>query len=530
MERKTTYSFIAYSFLLGLILSLLFFQYVTFTGKIVNVDTSASIDPGIKVLYDKFDGSTTEFLLYLDAELASLDSMTLERTSFGKIVFSSTVNLAQDADIQNIIDLDSNVNISNNYVKINTTRLTSLDSPAVVSIYNRFVQDPRVLKDGVRCPDSICTLLGHSNVTGTVTFSVAYFGLSVYSINETPEQVEVIIPGAGGGGGGGGGGSVKPIDELKKILLELDAPLSETLFSGDEKNVLIKLMNKGDFELTDITIEATTNAPDVKLSLSKVSIDSLSIEGEETLVLNIKSLADAEAHLGTNNYFVTLVAKVGNFDYESSIRLFITLKERNLVDRLEVLKKIEFTEDLFKYKKECEEYDYLIAESKKYYAESNFEMAQAAIDVAIESCRDIAPIGEWEDEEMEGLRKTGLAHIWDQRLGLKSTTNMLLYLIALIMVIFLFIYMLYYYKKKQDAKSETPYEQNTRLQTEFNELYYEIQGLLKKRDFISVRKKYVHLYSVYNKIRHSSVDRGDKYDYYRKLVAVHLSLDEAAEK
>jgi len=63
--------------------------------------------------------------------------MTLERTTLGKIVFSNSVNLAQDADSQNIVDLDNNVNISNNHVQINTTRLTSLDSPAVVSIYNR---------------------------------------------------------------------------------------------------------------------------------------------------------------------------------------------------------------------------------------------------------------------------------------------------------------------------------------------------------------------------------------------------------
>jgi len=120
------------------------------------------------------------------------------------------------------------------------------------------------------------------------------------------------------------GGSVIPIDEPKKILLEIDAPLSENLFSGDEKDIFIKLINKGDFELTGITLDAVTNAPDVKLTLSKGSIDSLGLSGEDSLVLNIKSLAEPEMRLGATNYFVTITAKVGNFDYEVSMRLFIT--------------------------------------------------------------------------------------------------------------------------------------------------------------------------------------------------------------
>jgi tetratricopeptide (TPR) repeat protein len=526
MERD--YSFIIFSLLIGIVFLILFFQYATFTGKIVNVGTYAKIDPGITVLYYTFDGSTTDFDLLTDEELEALDDMTLERTTLGKIVFSNTINLTQDADADFVVDLDSNVNISRNYVKINTTRLTSLDDLAVVSLYNIFVEDPNVLRNGEACPASICNVVGYSIVTGTVVFSVTNFSNASYSINETKEQVQQPTTSTGGGGGGA---SAKPKDVSKKVLLEIDSPPSKTLFSGDEINVLFSLKNTGDLQLADIMLNAKTNAPDVELSLSENSFATMDVGEENIVVLNVKSLTDLKSHIGINNYFVTLTADVGNFDYEVSAKLFITLKEVEYEIRLEADKQIQFAEDLFAEKQKClEEYGYKLEEAKKYYDESDYKRALSTIDSAIQSCRDLlVPIGEW-DFGID-IGKTGMAYIFGRKVDVKLIVNTFISMILTIIVLSLLLAMLHYHRNKRAmAHEHKQMIAEFSLEERFDEIYKETIKLLRHGDINNARRNYFTLSSIYEAMRRSSIQDARKSEYYTKLSALYSELHRIMER
>ena len=486
----------------------------------MNADTSARIDPGVRVLYYTFDGSTTDFFFLLDPELANLDDMTLERTSYGKIVFSSTIDLTQDADVNNVVDLDSNVNISHNYVKINTTRLTSLDSPAVITLYDIFVQNPRVLRDGIGCPVSICSVIGYSNVTGTVVFSVAYFGLSVYSIEETPEQIEVFVPGAGGGGGGV---PALPKNITKKVLLELDAPSSKTLYAGDDVDILITLENKGDFELRSIVLNKKTNAPNISLTFSRDFFDKLGVGEEDSLALNIESLVSPKAHIGINRYFVTVVADVGNYDYSSSITFFMDVVERDYEKRMETLKEVTFAEDLFKEYPDCLEFGDLLEQAKYYYNQSDYEKAISLIDAAIQSCRDvIAPMEEWEEEA--GLIKTGMAYLFGRVFDSKNILNMFILLIVILLILSLLLAMSYYRRKSKGKGDESQQQEIANLGPRFGDLCNKTRRFIRRGDVVNARKRYSDLNSLYETIRNSPLPNATKSAYYEKLLAIHSEL------
>jgi hypothetical protein len=518
MEKNKQFFLILSSILIIILLSYSINHYISFTGKIVSVRTSAVIDTGIKVLYATFDGDTTDFNILTDAELATLSNMTLERTTLGKIIFGNTIDLTQDADAENVVDLDSNVNISYNYVKINTTRLTSLDDLAVISVYNVFVQNPRVLKDKTGCPSYICNVIGYSNVTGKVVFTVAYFDNSAYSINETPESVEVSVP--GGGGGGGGGAVTKPIDENKKVLLEIAVPPSQTLFSGEEKNILVRLLNKGDFQLSGIQLDAETNAPDVSLSLSKTLIKSIEIGKEDFFVLNLKSLTDSKAHIGLNNYYITLTATVGGFNYEASAKFFITLKEANYETRIEAVKQMQFADDLFMEEPRCQEYQYKIDQAKKLYDESDYLGVLSLLDSAIQSCRDVISGGEEAQKEYTGVRKTGMAYLYGR---ITSSTPLFYTLLFIIIIsILLLVLTMIHYSQRKIIKKHT--KQIIDYHSRFEQLLQTINDLILNGDLTNAKKEYAKLCTIYDQIRESSISNAEKTGYYTKLSAIYSEL------
>jgi len=122
-----------------------------------------------------FDGSTTN--LFDVANLSNITNLVIEKSSYGKINFSESVNLSGGADI------NTHVNISNNRIEINSTALPALNKSATLILYNLSFTDPRVLRDGVACPSSICTEVGYTS-DGNFTFTVTQF--SVYSARETP--------------------------------------------------------------------------------------------------------------------------------------------------------------------------------------------------------------------------------------------------------------------------------------------------------------------------------------------------------
>lgn len=137
-----------------------------------------------------FDGSTTD-ITTLNSEVIS--GLVLEKALYGKINFSEEINLSDGADI------DVNVNISAGRVEINSSALPQLNKSAVITLYNISYSNPRVIKDGAVCPETICQVLSYSNGTLKINLS----GFSVYTIEETPSSPSAPIPSGSSSSGGG---------------------------------------------------------------------------------------------------------------------------------------------------------------------------------------------------------------------------------------------------------------------------------------------------------------------------------------
>lgn len=150
-----------------------------------------SVDPSrFHIYYNNFtgpkSGDSTDFNKSSFEEIQNLSGIVLENTDFGKIIFNESINLTDDANPgDNILDIDSNVNISFNKIKINLTELPNFNKSATISLYNLTFSNPRILKDGEVCPASVCTILNY--VGGILVFNVTQFG--AYSAEETPEAL-----------------------------------------------------------------------------------------------------------------------------------------------------------------------------------------------------------------------------------------------------------------------------------------------------------------------------------------------------
>lgn len=248
-------------------LILIFFVTVKYSGFVVQTRSSVNIDEGILVLASTFNGSTTDFLNMNDSQLEDVESMTLE-TGYGKIIFTQNVNLTKDVE-NNIVDLDSNVNISHNHIEVNTTKLTSLETAATLALYGLSFNNPRILRNSEPCSASICTIQSYSS--GILTFKVTQF--SLYSAEETPAAASQPVI---SGGGGGGGISVSNFT-IDKDLIRV------TMKQGETRRETLEITNTGNTGL-DISLEKSVT----NLAISE---NSFYLKPKETKILNLDFFA-----------------------------------------------------------------------------------------------------------------------------------------------------------------------------------------------------------------------------------------------
>jgi len=257
------------------IFGILFFTFlVAFFLKnsgfvIQNTASRVSIDSGIIVLRDEFDGSTTNFLYMNDSELEVIESMVLENSNNGKIIFNETINLTKEA-IANIVDLDSNVNISFNRIEGNVTNFTSLGKSATLYLYNLSFSNPRILKNGEIC-DQACHIISYSN-DKTLIFNVSNF--SYYSAEETPSAGVTPVAQAGGSGG------AIPLNfTVDKDILKV------SLKQGEIARETLKISNIGQSQLSFAV------TPELIGKFIAISEDSFSLKPGESKNLNIDFFA-----------------------------------------------------------------------------------------------------------------------------------------------------------------------------------------------------------------------------------------------
>ncbi len=353
----------------------------------------------------------------------------------------------------------------------------------------------------------------------TFTLTVFYCGDRVCNGDETCNTCSQdcgacpTTPAPSAGGGGGGAARIKGVS--KKILLELSAPPSETLFSGDEIEILVKLKNKGDVALYNIELNVETDAPNVTLALSDNWFSGLIINGETQSILKIRSLTDPKAYIGISRYSVTLNASVLNPEYSTSIRFFIDLKERDYETRIETLNLIQFAQDLFKQNPECLEFNEILEQAQEAYDNSDYDKATSLINSAIRACRDLISL---EEEEKE-------------KLAPRRILTMVIFIIEILFLLILVLAMLYYYyKKRKEKRPRMPITKKSDLELKFDEAFNRTKKFMRSKDLSKARTAYLSLCTVYNTIRSSSLRIDVKSDCYQRLSKVYSKLFEIIKK
>jgi len=227
------------------------------TGYAVEGEVPSSVNvDGIRILAETFNGTTTSFENLNATQIQNMSNLILERANYGKIIFSESVNLTLIADVDRIVDFDSDLNITDNLINIDSTQLPSMDKSATISSYNLTFTDPQIMKGGVLCTD--CTELSYSS--GTIVFTTTTF-TSVYYIRETPVDscgngicdngetyttcpADCDAPDDGDGGGGGGGGGTPSTN--------VTVPVGHDFYIAPEFFTL--KMNKGEYFQKNIVV------------------------------------------------------------------------------------------------------------------------------------------------------------------------------------------------------------------------------------------------------------------------------------
>ncbi len=208
-----------------------------------------------------FNGTTTNIS---NINIKNITNFVVESTDTGRINFSDYIDLSHG------FDLDKYINISSNLIVLNSTFLTSLNKSATLYIYNLTFTNPRILIDGVACPESICKKVSYSG--GTLVFNVSHF--TAYSSEESPSEGGGSGSTGGGGGGGGGGSSGGGGGGAPAVPIVTDFTVDKTtlkvvLKQGQTKEELLSIKNTG------------TSIFDVKAYLSAIEKFKVSPEGNE---------------------------------------------------------------------------------------------------------------------------------------------------------------------------------------------------------------------------------------------------------
>ncbi len=206
-------------------------------GELITQNISFSVDEDkLKIKNDKWEGdkkgNSTNFTDYSYEELQNLSSLVLEDTNHGKIKFNQNINLTDDSNPEdNQIDIDSFINISENRIEINSTAIPNLNKSATLQLYGLTFTNPRVLRDGSICPETICT--GETYLSGILEFNVT--GFSVYTSEETPATQATETP-----SGGGSSGSVILTPSIENFSVDKgEIKISVTLGSITTKKIVI---------------------------------------------------------------------------------------------------------------------------------------------------------------------------------------------------------------------------------------------------------------------------------------------------
>ncbi len=203
--------------------------------------------------FDSGDSNTTNFSKYNPIELQNLNNVTIHNATWGEIKFIENLNISGD------VDLNANIEISENSIFINSTALPNFNKKANLTLYGLTFTNPKILRNGADCPSAICQKINYNN--GILKFNVT--GFSTYSAAETTSSSQQPS---------GGGKRVlekeveeelKPIKKPGKLFdVRITIPKKYlTIEQGNEIIGEIVLINLKHIGLVDVIIEYMIQDP-----------------------------------------------------------------------------------------------------------------------------------------------------------------------------------------------------------------------------------------------------------------------------
>ena len=271
------------------------------------------------IYYEEFrgagNGNSNNFNVSSYEDIQNLSSIILENTNYGKILFNQAINVSNDLNNNdNSVNLSHGVEISNNRIEINTTALPNFNKPATLTLYNLTLANPRIAKDGIVCPETICTIQSYSG--GTLAFSVT--GFSVYSAEETPSTATTGAVTSSESGG------PQPVENF---TIE-PKTISVSLKQGTTKEEIIKIKNTG-------TRKASISIKEENLG-SKIKIEEPFVELEvgEEKTLKIEFIAEEDAT--PNLYIGKLLVSSGKVEEEILVSIEVESKQALFDVKIEI--------------------------------------------------------------------------------------------------------------------------------------------------------------------------------------------------
>ncbi|MBU0471957.1 MAG: LamG domain-containing protein, partial [Nanoarchaeota archaeon] len=130
-----------------------------------------------KIKTTEFQGRTTDLST---VDVSNIENLVIEYPVYGMINYSEIIDLSSG------VDIDLNLNMSHNYINLDSLEIPELNKSAVVSLYNlSFIEKPVILRNNNFCSDIICMDIGYNN--NNLTFSVTEF--SSYSSTENSNLI-----------------------------------------------------------------------------------------------------------------------------------------------------------------------------------------------------------------------------------------------------------------------------------------------------------------------------------------------------
>lgn len=289
-------------------------------------------------------------------------TLIMNYTDIGETITSPSGVRAVDQFQINFIPDNQGGNITYNYTNLSET-ITNENN---LKLYK--------CQSSTNCTWTQLNNIQINSTIDTITADFSDFSIFVLSEDTAASTTTTVI---GSGGGSTGGRIPKSSITTKLVSLNLLAPPLISLDKNDEKRIKITLKNLGDVLLRNIKLSIISDSDQVKANILNDLIEFLAPNGEISTDLIISS------QIIPGKYTLEITAS-------GSDPIFITKRTILIeLDIEDIRSKIKFTKKLFKANPECLELSKLIDIADQNVEKEQLIEANAIIDEAIQSCKDL---------------------------------------------------------------------------------------------------------------------------------------------